>query len=275
MSIAAGAVFVNIGGSSYGVRQAGTLARYQFHGVTLPPQEETMTTKPERFPRLPERQWWALRDRFKQSIPAKVTPSYVATVFNMKEASAKANIIPALEAVGLISSDGTPTDLARRWRDDAEYPAVVKSIRESIYPDELLDAIPDPVQDRTATERWFANRTGHGEASAKKMAQLYELLSDGDPLRGQSRVDRPKRDKSTSASRTVRVRQVPIPDSVRESVIPSRDTAVQTANPVRTDPPRGPELHIDIQIHISSEASAEQIDQIFASMARHLYTRSE
>ena len=32
-----------------------------------------------------------------------------------------------------------------------------------------------------------------------------------------------------------------------------------------------PALHIDIQVHIDAESSAEQIDQIFASMARHLY----
>jgi hypothetical protein len=33
----------------------------------------------------------------------------------------------------------------------------------------------------------------------------------------------------------------------------------------------GPALHIDIQIHISADASGEQIDQIFASMSKHLY----
>jgi hypothetical protein len=32
-----------------------------------------------------------------------------------------------------------------------------------------------------------------------------------------------------------------------------------------------PSVHIDFQIHISPEASPEQIDQIFASMRRHLY----
>ena len=32
-----------------------------------------------------------------------------------------------------------------------------------------------------------------------------------------------------------------------------------------------PSVHIDIQIHIDSSATAEQIDQTFASMARHLY----
>ena len=34
-----------------------------------------------------------------------------------------------------------------------------------------------------------------------------------------------------------------------------------------------PSVHIDVQIHIDSSATAEQIDQIFRSMARHLYAR--
>ena len=34
-----------------------------------------------------------------------------------------------------------------------------------------------------------------------------------------------------------------------------------------------PSVHIDVQIHIDSTASPAQIDQIFASMARHLYRR--
>jgi hypothetical protein len=32
-----------------------------------------------------------------------------------------------------------------------------------------------------------------------------------------------------------------------------------------------PNVHLDIQIHIPADASVEQIDQIFASMAKHLY----
>jgi hypothetical protein len=32
-----------------------------------------------------------------------------------------------------------------------------------------------------------------------------------------------------------------------------------------------PDVHIDVQVHIDPAATAEQIDQIFASMARHLY----
>lgn len=36
-------------------------------------------------------------------------------------------------------------------------------------------------------------------------------------------------------------------------------------------PNNRPALHIDIQVHIDPTSSAEQIDQIFASMAKHLY----
>lgn len=35
-----------------------------------------------------------------------------------------------------------------------------------------------------------------------------------------------------------------------------------------------PSIHIDIQIHISSDTTFEQIDQVFASMAKHLYPSS-
>ncbi|MCH7903374.1 MAG: hypothetical protein IH944_02275 [Armatimonadetes bacterium] len=34
-----------------------------------------------------------------------------------------------------------------------------------------------------------------------------------------------------------------------------------------------PEVHIDIQVHISHEMSAEQIDQIFKSMGEHIYRK--
>ena len=34
-----------------------------------------------------------------------------------------------------------------------------------------------------------------------------------------------------------------------------------------------PSVHIDVQVHIDASASAAQIDQIFSSMAKHLYGR--
>ena len=39
----------------------------------------------------------------------------------------------------------------------------------------------------------------------------------------------------------------------------------------QSPPQRTPSLHIDVQVHIDSSATADQIDQIFKSMATHLY----
>lgn len=71
---------------------------------------------------------------------------------------------------------------------------------------------------------------------------------------------------------------------VEEAEFPSSSEPTETsmpAGPLHTPPaegakvsPRtasGPEVHIDIQIHISPESSSDQIDKIFESMAKHLY----
>ena len=42
---------------------------------------------------------------------------------------------------------------------------------------------------------------------------------------------------------------------------------------VRVNNKFNPCIHIDIQVHISPEASAEQIDKIFESMAKHLFKK--
>lgn len=54
------------------------------------------------------------------------------------------------------------------------------------------------------------------------------------------------------------------------SPLPSTD-ALTVTQPAERQERSGPSLHIDVQIHIDSSASSDQIDQIFASMAKHLY----
>ena len=57
-------------------------------------------------------------------------------------------------------------------------------------------------------------------------------------------------------------------DLTTKTIIPSVEEAEGS-----TSEPNRPALHIDIQVHIDSNASPDQIDQVFASMARHLYGR--
>lgn len=209
----------------------------------------------ETYPVIPAKHWWTLRKRFQQSIPTTVTPGFVAMALGMKEQSAKANIIPSLVMMGIVDQEGKPTERATRWRDDVNYPEVCREIRSELYPQELLDAVPGPSVDRPAVERWFASRTGVGQTAAKRFAVVYELLTTAAiPERREARRKPTKRK----------------PPMKREA---------ETGVPVESATARAeaslfsgtvPSIHIDIQIHISPDAKPDQIDQIFASMAKHL-----
>src|SRR5881275_2275864 len=91
-----------------------------------------------KYPMLPIGSRWALRKKFKQSIPGVVTDSYLATVLNMQLISARTNILPSLRQLGIIDEDGKTGDRARLWRDDQSYPSVCKETLKEVYPSELL-----------------------------------------------------------------------------------------------------------------------------------------
>lgn len=219
----------------------------------------------EIFPTIPAKQWWGLRNKFRLSIPPNVTQGYIAVALSMSEDSAKANVLPALRAMKIIDQDGKPLERAKRWRDDEQYSSVCEEIRQEIYPSELIHVLPPPSPNREAVERWFANRSGAGKSAVGKMASLYLLLCEADPKAGQEitpaqakpnkpkPIITPKAQKSTGES---------VPTPVERTPAPTQKT-VSISKPV-------PSLHIDIQIHIASDSSNAQIDQIFASMAKHL-----
>ncbi|SRR6266567_5581093 len=222
--------------------------------------------------------WWALRKSFKRTIPDPVSNNYLSSVLNVSPESAQ-NIISPLRKIGLIDQDNHPTERARRWRDDEEYPKVCQEIREEIYPSDLLAAFPDADASRERVERWFANKTGHGESAVGSMASFYLLLAEADPSKQDSPIPsvRPPKPNKVIPSRAK-------PNIVKTKMVEKEASngagAVATIEPeVKLTSSKeslngngfGPSLHIDIQIHISSDAPAEQIDHIFESMAKHLY----
>lgn len=213
------------------------------------PEEQKQT-----YPVIPAKHWWALRKRFQQSIPSAVTPGFLATTLGMKESSAKTNVIPSLVMMGIIDQEGTPTERAKKWRDDIEYPEICSEIRNELYPQELLDAMPGPTVDRPAVERWFATRTGVGQAMANRFAVIYELLATMAIPEKRKTSPTPAKTKSPPKQRSTRSEESPAKE-VEKPVVFSGV---------------GPSIHIDIQIHISPDAKPDQIDQIFASMAKHL-----
>ncbi len=232
--------------------------------------------KKKGYPKIPLNNWFLLREKFKQRAPEKVSPSYVATALSMGEASARANIIPPLKVFGLIDEAGKPTDLAYDWRDDDKYPQVCETIVEKVYPQELRDLFHDAHADVKTVERWFARDAKVGESAARAYAATYLLLLEGDLSRAKDQGAKAKAGTSTQARPAKTKSKVAAKSGVSRNQPPAEAASAppaQVANHGDTGTGKrgfSPQLHVDIQIHISPDSSPDQIDKIFESMAKHL-----
>lgn len=218
-----------------------------------------MAEQKKTYPMLPIAHWWALRKKFKQSIPGVVTDGYLATVLKMQAQSARANVLPYLKDLGIIDADGKTGERAKQWRDDARYAVVCKQILEEVYPEELRDAVTDSTQ-RAEAEGWFAHATGTGESAARRMAQLYSILLEADPAKQAvpEKAEKPKKAPKLTA---------------KAEKSPDAPPAIPASGHVSAQHLEGPGIHINLEIHISADSTPDQIDAIFASMAKHIYKR--
>ena len=214
------------------------------------------------YPRLPAKNWWTLRERFKQTMPGRVDADYLQSVLALTSAASAGNLIGPLRALGLIDEEGRPTDRALEWRQDDSYKDVCEAMLVDVYPDTLRAAFPDPSTDTSGVSSWFSRHTGAGQGAATGMAALYTLIAAADleASRTNAAVTKatPTQKKAAAKKATAKSPRVS-PGSVDEG-----GEAVKNWRP-------DPEININVQIHISSDASAEQVDQIFKSMAQHLY----
>lgn len=222
------------------------------------------------YPYLASGVWWSVRKRFQMSVPSNVDASYLATVLGVGEKSAK-NYIGQMRLIGLIDAQGKPTPLALKWRLDDSYAEACAEIRQRLYPTSLFDAVPKPSEEKDRAKAWFMQQ-GTGQATAGIQARFLALVDNPDlsksedkngPSGEQNRTGTPAK-KATAKKAAERLMTSP----------PIVDKGQATDPEVRRDRNRStPALHIDLQIHIAADASIEQIDAIFASMAKHLYAR--
>lgn len=139
--------------------------------------------------------WWALRNKFIQSVPANVTASYLSAVLPMNQQSATNNLLRPLKRIGLVDQENKPTERAFKWRDDDQYREACEEIRREVYPQELLDAFSASDINRPAVERWFRNNARVGENAAGKLTTFYLLLVNADPT-SKTRMQVPGKDQS-------------------------------------------------------------------------------
>jgi len=231
-------------------------------------------TERRSYPKLPARNWFDLRRRMKQALPPGITVDYLQSVLGLEAPSAR-NLIAPLRALGLIDDDGRVTDLAHEWRTDEGYADACNKILHDVYPQDLLAAFPPPEPDRDGLVRWFMRNARVGEGTAKQFAGFYLMLAspslennqDGARPAKPRDAERRSRDGASAATATTERRRRTPPEQTPPSPQPEEPKAPHHRAL------SGPSVHIDVQIHIDPNASADQIDQIFASMARHLYGR--
>lgn len=216
------------------------------------------------YPKLAKSSWFVLRDRAQKSPSAKITPQIVAALFSMASAgSARDNIVKPLAAVGIIDEDGTLTELGQLWRNDDTYAQACARILAEHYPEDVQH-----LGDAAAVERWFTGR-GFGASNARQMAATFRLLSEAKipdevPVPGATKP-KTKPERISGASKSTKMDDPKTPPPAKdEQAAGEKHDGRRTALP---------SLQMNLQIHLPSDATAEQIDTIFASMAKHLYNK--
>lgn len=232
-----------------------------------------MATEGKSYPKLSRKLWWGVRARFMKSLPSTVTPALISSISDMSDSSARSNVLAPLRMMGLVEDDGSPTDIAKKWRLDEDYAEACSLIRTRVYPTELIEAYPNPTEDqKPKIASWFMKNASVGDAAAKMYADNYILISEADPTK-QNENGRANGKVSTPTARALPPRR----NSAEKKQNPSAAKVGVSAQPAPTpdgglhnNTRRLPSIHIDVQVHISPDSTPEQIDKIFESMARHL-----
>lgn len=161
-----------------------------------------------------------------------------------------------LQKLGILSPEGQPTPLADRWRQNGNDPDVIEAILQEAYPDSLRHLAPPDDLDREKVIRWFLGEK-LGTGSAKNKAATYLMVAQGVPEDGKA-ATRTASPAKASEARTKTLRSDTKPKA------PTKHDSEKERKTVKS-----PQLAVNVQIHISADASTEQIDAIFSAMRRY------
>lgn len=209
------------------------------------------------YPQIPRPVWWGVRSVLQRSPGTTIDERLLGTQLNVQDVAAR-QYVAELKRVGILNDEGRATELAQQWRLDESYSEAVNSLLSNIYPQSLLQVAPPEDGDRAKAASWF-QRGGLGEGTAKNKAATYLLIGSPNPDDVASRPSstKPKADKAASATKAVgRTKQA---------------SPVEQAPRVQHPRSDAMPLNINVQIHISADATGDQIESIFSAMRRYLY----
>lgn len=178
-------------------------------------------------------------------IPPKVTNAWLKTIGFTS--SNDGSLIGVLKYIGFIDASGVPTPRWTQYRGAKHKETLGQAIREG-YAD-LYAVYPDAhEQSNTDLENVFSTSTKGGKQVISKIVSTFRGLADQATFSDKGGED------------------LELESEVLHTPVAKGPSATKSGGKGGV-----PSLHIDLQIHISPESSADQIDQIFASMAKHLY----
>jgi hypothetical protein len=184
-------------------------------------------------------------------VPQKVTAQWLKSIGF--RSSNDATLIGILKYIRLTDSSGVPTSRWTQYRGANHKTVLGAAVREGYA--ELFAVYPDANQrSQQDLEHVFSTSSSGGRQVISKTVATFKALAD----QGEFSAVGEQTDLHMSSG------------PLHTPAAPHGAALAATAATAGVRTP-GPALHIDIQIHISPEASADQIDQIFASMAKHLY----
>lgn len=183
-------------------------------------------------------------------VPQKATAQWLKTIGFTS--SNDYTLVGVLKQVGLVDPSAVPTSTWAKFRG-ATHREVLGSAIRSGYAD--LFAVYPNADQRTATEleHVFSTSSTAGKQVIAKTVSTFKALCESATFAGEE----------TESSLNLSTESIHQPVQER----PTGRTPSHTTN--------NPSVHIDIQVHIAPESTPEQIDQIFKSMAKHLYGKSE
>jgi len=212
------------------------------------------------FLQIPATVWWGVRQIMLKTPRQKFDEKTLAASLNVQIAASR-QYLAELKKAGLLDDDGRTTDLAGRWRLDETYPQAVEELASANYPEELIAHAPPGDADRQWVVNWFKLQ-GLGEGSAKNKAATYLLITSATP--NASPIAPAKSDSKKPAKTKGKASAVTAPAA------PSRtDTADRSVSDSKSEGGLMP-LNVNVQIHISADASKDQIDNIFSAMKKYL-----
>jgi hypothetical protein len=229
-----------------------------------------MATTVSSYPKIGATAWRTLRARAATAPSSKFTPAAVAVLLGHdSQASAATNVVYPMQKFGLIGEDGNLTDRGHKWRSADGYAEACQEILDEIYPADLAGfTASNGSPDRSMVTRWFQQQK-FGDSNAKQMAATYVMIAEKkvpDPPSDKDVKGKAKKQTPSTAVKPANSTAKPTAPSAHE------DAGTRQTPPLLTPPSVvRPDIHLDFQIHIAADAKPEVVDQIFASMAKHLY----